>query len=224
MEPIPRTIQVKDNQLLIIDYAKPEEQKEVLEFLELHFYPKSPICYLTNDGLIDDKRDEFTSQCLESRVSLTVRDSAGNLVAIRLNKLESKGPLSFFSKASAKNDSFILSLLGGLEEDIDVFTRYNTDKVLSLGLVAVDQQYGRLGLASILIKITMELARMNGAGAIKATVVSEYAARAFTKLGFETLRTIEYVDFEYNGEKSLANKMNLLNEHTRARFMARHLM
>ena len=224
MEPLPRTIQVKDNQNLIIDYATPDIRTELLEFLHLHFYSKSPICYLTDYGRMAGKRDELVSKCLASRTSVTVRDMAGNLVAVGLNKIETKCPSVSAEVASTRTDSFILSLLKSLEEDIDVFTRYNVDKVLDVYMVVVDQQYGRLGLSTILIEIAMELARMNGAGAIKATAVSEYAARTFNKLGFDTVRTIEYVDFEYNGEKPLAKmRTSLLSEHSRGRFVARRL-
>lgn len=73
------------------------------------------------------------------------------------------------------------------------------------------------------MELSVQLAIQNGAGAIQVEAVSEYTARAASKLGFETLKSIDYATFEYDGIHPLAGKEKMLSEHPAARFMARPL-
>lgn len=158
-------------------------------------------------------------------VSLTVRDSNGRLVAIRINLLD-----NIFNRhkdmepSNNQNTRLIESLLTDLEKDIDLFTKYNTNKILKLAIMAVDKQYSGLGLGSLLVKMSIDLAKNYGAGAVAVTAVSEAAARVAAKNGLVTLRTIDYATYEVDGVKPLANKTNLLAEHRVAQFMARSIV
>ena len=85
-------------------------------------------------------------------------------------------------------------------------------------MMAVDQSYGRLGLATTLV-LSFELAQSYGAGVVRVYAVNEYAAKLASKYGMETLKTIDYATFEFNGGQLLACHKNLLNKHPVARYM-----
>lgn len=226
MESFPRILVAKDGQVLTIDLARPEDVEEVSEFRRLHFFPTSPNCYLVKVGPEDDQRlKENALRCLEHSVSLIARDSAGQLAAMAMNKFEERTNAVYAAPPSSNNPSLalILSLINTLESEIDLFAKYNTDRILYLAAIAVDKRYGRLGLASTLVELSLELAKINGAGGVKTCAVSEYAAKAAARHGLETMKAINYATFELNGEKPLAQMSDLLSEHRAARLMARRI-
>lgn len=227
MDSFPRNFVVKDGRVFTIDFARSDELNEVVQFLKDHFFSTSPNCYLVNrtnspdDGLLN-----YISGCVKDPVSFTVRDSAGRLAAIRLNELEEPGALHHAAlnpPAAPEKTSLIMSLLGDLEEGIDLFTTFKTKKILALAMMAVDKTFGQLGLATTLVRLSLELAKANGAGAVKVCAVSQHAAKVAAKNGLETIRTIDYATYEFNGVKPLAHLTDLLAEHPVALFMARQI-
>lgn len=89
MDQFPRIFTTRDGRELNIDLAKQEHFQEVCNFLHHHFFNMSPSCYLFNGNPINDTGMlDFISVCLRDPVSMTVRDSTGRLVAVRLNLLE----------------------------------------------------------------------------------------------------------------------------------------
>lgn len=89
--------------------------------------------------------------------------------------------------------------------------------------MAVDKSHCKLGLATTLVGLSLELGKANGAGAVKVCAMSQYAATVAAKHGLEKLRTIDYATYEFNGEKPLAHLADLLAEHPVASFLARRL-
>jgi hypothetical protein len=89
--------------------------------------------------------------------------------------------------------------------------------------MSVDKTYGQLGLATALAGLSLDLAKANNAGAVKCLAVSQYSAKTAAKNGLETIRTIYYATYEFNGDKPLDNLTDLLDEHPVARFMARRI-
>ncbi|EFX76241.1 hypothetical protein DAPPUDRAFT_249096 [Daphnia pulex] len=229
MEPFPRNLVARNGRVFTIDFARPADLDEVVQFLRQHFFSTSPNCYLVNrsNGPIEDGGlHNYLSGCVKDPpVSLTVRDSDGRLAAVRLNELEEPGALHHEALTPPANEKprLIMSLLGDLEEGIDLFTTFSTKKILALAMMAVDKSYGQLGLATTLVSLSLDLAKANGAGAVKVCAVSQHAARVAAKNGLETIRTIDYATYEFNGEKPLAQLTDLLAEHSVAVLMARRL-
>ncbi len=187
MESFPRTLVAKDGQVLTIDLARPEHVEEVSEFRRLHFFPTSPNCYLVKVGPEDDQTlRKNVLRCLKHPVSLTARDSDGRLVAIAMNEFKERTDEVHDAPSLSKYPgiALILSLIGALEAEIDLFVEFNTDRILYLAAIAVDKRYGRLGLASKLVELSLELAAINDAGGVKTCAASEYVAKAAAKHGF----------------------------------------
>lgn len=210
----------RDERQLTIDLARPEEFQEIWEFLSDHFFPMSPSCYLFKGNPINDVGMlEFVSVCLRDPVSLIIRDSSDKLVAVRLNLLEDR--FNKHKPLTLTNNELIVSLVSALEKDIDLFTIYNKNKTFILQMLGVDKQYSGLGLGSMLVKLSINLAKRHGAGAVAVLALNEAAAKLAARNGLEVLRTIDYATFELNGVQRLANESRLLAEHRVAKFMAR---
>ncbi len=115
-------------------------------------------------------------------------------------------------------------LLNDLSQPAEnLYHLYETDKVFYWYITTVSPAYQGFGLAKRLAQLCIELAVKNGAGAIKMNSMSEYTARIGEKMGYSTLRSIDYATFEFNGIFPYANNKKLLSEHSTARFMVRKL-
>jgi hypothetical protein len=235
MNSFPRNFVAKDGRVLTIDVARLEELAEMVEFRKHHFNSISPVCYLVNDrnnetsdidkSARQNAQNQIMFSCLKDPISLTMRDSTGRLVAIALNKLIEKSEANGHAGLPPAQEKplLIVSLLDDLERGIDLFATYNTKTIFELWILSVDKTYGQLGLATELTRLTLDLAKANNAGAVICLAVSQYSAKAAAKNGLETIRTIDYATYEFNGDKPLANLTDLLAEHPVARFMARRL-
>jgi hypothetical protein len=212
MNSFPRNFVAKDGRVLTIDVARLEELAEMVEFRKHHFNSTSPFCYLVNDRndeTSDDKSARQNAQnhimfgCLKDPISLTMRDSTGRLVAIALNKLLEKHQANDQAGQPAQEKPLlIVSLLDDLERGIDLFATYNTKTIFELWIMSVDKKFGQLGLATELTRLTLDLAKTNNAGAVICLALSQYSAKAAAKNGLETIRTIDYATYEFNGDKA----------------------
>lgn len=218
------------NSVLSIDIAQPENAQEMSDFISIHFDPRSPICHLHEydfpaPGSAEAKanKESFTeylrSDCLSTPCSLIVRDQITNSLAAILVCSEVKKN----SEPPVPPTSLCFAILEALPEGFDLFTLYETDKVIEIFMVVVAQPFTKRGLATKLMQCAIELATHCGAGAMQMEAVSDYSARAALKFGFTSLKSIDYAAFEYNGIKPLADNKELLAEHPTAHFMVRRL-
>ncbi len=145
----------------------------------------------------------------------------GPLVAVQINKVE--GKTSHALQEEEAHPRLIRALFEELNREVDLFARYETDRIFHLCMVAVSDQYGRRGLATKLNELAVKLAVQCGAGAIKAEAVSEYPARSAIKQGFDLIKSIDYATFVYDGLRPLASVQELVQQHPTVRLMARRL-
>lgn len=231
MENFPKTLQLPDiNSVLSIDIAQPEDAQEIGDFIGIHFDPRSPICHLHQydfpaPGSAEAKANSesfiqyLRTDCLSTSCSLIVRDQmTKQLAAILLCNEVKKN-----SEPPVPATSLCFAILEALPEGFDLFTLYETDKIMEIFMVVVAQPFTKRGLATKLMQCAIELAARSGAGAIQMEAVSDYSARAALKFGFTSLKSIDYATFEYNGIKPLAENRELLAEHPTAHFMVRRL-
>lgn len=107
-----------------------------------------------------------------------------------------------------------------LSKDVDIFTKYQTDRIVRLLILSVHPQYGRQGIATKLIRLSQDLAQSHGAGALEIEALNKFAARAASACGLETISTVDYASLEMDGKKPLASYPALLAEHPDGQLMA----
>ena len=118
-----------------------------------------------------------------------------------------------------------------LHRGVDLFARYGTDRVFTLGSAVVRPDHRRSGLFSRMMAVSMTLAVREGrAGAAKAEAFSEHSARALiSKGGFDVIRSIDFARLEYRGTRPLAHHFATtealaeMGEFRMARLLARRL-
>jgi len=231
----PKTLKWSDGTELVIDIARPEECNEIMSFLDGNFFSKSPEVHLIGDDKPkpgseeEKKKEEFyynvvLEECLSASNSLTVRnpDKNGEMVAVSVNRVHYEGVKR--RDFPPEDVSLFKEMWSVLNEPADgLFSLYKTTKVFHWYMTAVSPPYQRRGIATKLAQLCIQLGVEAGAGAIKVEAESEYTSRLADKLGFSTLKSVDYATFQYKGTKPLADNRYLLSEHSIARLMARSL-
>ena len=118
----------------------------------------------------------------------------------------------------------IIHLLNTLNKGINAFDIFNADKVLKLSLLGVNKSYQRLGLATELCKLTIQIAQIRAVSGIIIEATSEYTFEIALSFGFEIIKEIANKDFELrDGSRPFALRLQELGEHRSVRLMARRL-
>lgn len=110
-----------------------------------------------------------------------------------------------------------------LEEGLDLFSTYQTDHIVCLFFLCVHPAFNRRGIGRKLMELSIEMAKDHRAGAIETNAFSEFTFKAASSLGFETLSELDFATFELDGVKPYKNDSLFINEHPKARFMARRI-
>ncbi len=205
---------------LIIDVAKLEEAEEITHFFNVHLYQTSPTIHLLNWNGLNSIHQDTKQRCLSfvmstlnsGPYSLTVRDETegGQLVAVIINKIEDK-PLQLNADQFNEQipDRLLSAVLQSLNKDVDLWKLCETDRIFHFCVAAVNEKYGRRGLAMKLRELSIELAVQSGAGAIATEPINCNSVRGLTKLGFNTVKTLDYATFEFRGVRPLADNVDL---------------
>lgn len=229
MSGFPREFDPGNGQKFFIRLAQPEETEEISEFMFEHFFLTSPnrqLCRCDDPvsaGHIKPFVREYIRECITQGLSLSVRDSCGHLAAVRINKLENKGDDDAKKDDPEFAETLIRAVLTSLNEGVDVYSKYGTQKILILVMMTVEPKHGRLGLAKEMVEVSLELGKAAGAGAAKVEAVNTYAAKALAKAGFEYLRTLDFATFSFKDDTPLARESTMLAEHPKGFLMARTL-
>ena len=223
---------------LVADIGHPHEVQEVFDFLKRYFLTSTPIRQVTPCS--DDAGEhapskqlwllELVKESLSLPYTILIRDPAfgHRLAAVLINTMQERNQSHNSDDESTDSDRtpgwLARSFLSSLSQGIDLFSLYNTDRVLGLFIVSVGDQYGRLGLATKMFEWSIEMAEAAGAGALESGAVSEFAAKALAKCGFKTIKTVPYESFEMkDGVRPMASMLEELGEHQVGRLMARRV-
>ena len=233
---LPFELKTCDGRVLVIDRVREEETDEVCNFVYEHFLKSKPNRFLIPyDGCsaetFHQRRSGYLKSVINQSVSFSVRDPSvgGELAAVRINELKHRNEPKQEDQSTEKEMSPwerrpIIAFLKSLNEGINLFDQYNVDTILHLAMVAVSSDYGRLGLASELYKLSIEIGQNVGAGAIVTEAVSVYAAKAAASFGLQTLREVVYEEFQLeDGSKPYAPVIKELGDHCTGKLMARSL-
>ena len=226
----PREFQTSNGQVLVIDRCRLDEIDEVSNFMHKHFSDTIPNRYIIPYDTVwaeifHNFLPIYLNYLVKQSVSFTVRDpkNSNQLVAVRINELEQRHGTD--EQVTIPKELIIFNILGSLNKDINLFDLYNTDTILHLAMVTVSGDYGRLGLAGELYKISIEIAENMGMKAIVTEAVNAFAQAAARKFGLQTLKEIVYKEFELeDGSRPFASLVQEMGEHRTAKLMGRRLL
>lgn len=195
MAALPQQFTTKCGEVLKIDIAKPDDLSECFDFSRDYFFRARPLSLILNGQTLETLNfvEPWITRCVESNVSLAVRNEAGQVVAVRMSEVSTRQNPAQMPESAVAHFEFFLGKLG---EGIDLFEQYETDKLFHFVLMAVHPRYGNQGLAQKLLQISLELAKNTGAGLVTMEAVNKYALKAGVKNGFYVINSIDFADFE----------------------------
>ena len=227
----PREFKAPDGRVLVVDRACLDDVDEVREFIQQHFMAIVPNYLLISyDVLCREKARPFLEAYTNlfrnnQSVSLIVRGDGARLVAIMVNRIEHRDvdrakPLHHPNLSSSKDELPIFAILRTLYQNLNVFELYETDTIFHLEMVAVRGDHCRLGLATHLIQLSIQIGQANKVGVFIIEAVNVYSSKIASSFGFETIKEIVYKDFEYGGSRPFVLHLQELGEHRSAQLMA----
>ena len=192
-----------ESTLLVVDIGQPHEAQEVFDFLQRYLVP------CPCDGRGDEEDDEqlwildLVQESLSKPYTMVVRDPAadGQLVAVQVNMMQERRPLL----ACEPNSAAWLPrpFLAALSCNVDLFSLHchqSQTESVSMGffIVSVNDQYGRLGLASSkLLQLSLNLFKAGLEETFQAEPIRKYVAKTLPKFpaGSDSFRIMGYPPF-----------------------------
>ena len=113
------------------------------------------------------------------------------------------------------------NFFASLWKNVDLFELYSVNKILSIGMISVDESYGGRGICQKLVNASLKRAAEFGIGAARAQTLSFYSEKAFLKQGFNIVKELPYSDFTFNGK--LVFNPNSMGVHKRACIQCKHV-
>ncbi|XP_012254439.1 uncharacterized protein LOC105685159 [Athalia rosae] len=132
-----------------------------------------------------------------SRMAVT---EDGLIAGVALNGTVRKGEReeaeSRLLEMSDEKFKIIFSLLYGVNEKVDLFSKYHVDKIFECRILSVADNFRGKGLASTLMTDSMETARAAGFKVFKADATGIYSQKICTNFGFEIAAEIRYCEID----------------------------
>jgi ribosomal protein S18 acetylase RimI-like enzyme len=174
------------------------DYEQVLALLNKSFFPDEPIsrCIQLTDTL------EFSTNtfhnCLRYQCSFVAYDTqTDKIVGICLNEIENRNQ---HESAGPVNEKlrFLMALLDRLQENQSIFDRLQSDRLLHIFIVSVDQATRGHGIASRLIASSMNCARCLQLQGAFAEATNMYSLKCFQQQQFDILEELKYLDYDAN--------------------------
>ena len=164
-----------------------DDLEDCCAFGRAMFRTKPIRLFLTDDAV---EKMEFikpwTISCLDSKVSLVARNSAGAVVAVRMTEFSTVDNPTQMPKELIE----VGHVLRKLNEGVNIFNMYKIKRLVHFAYLGVDPDYRRQGLVEKMFEISIELAKMKGAEAIVVDGINNKATKAAVKSGFDVVKTL----------------------------------
>ncbi|KAG8302017.1 hypothetical protein J6590_040293 [Homalodisca vitripennis] len=128
------------------------------------------------------------------------------VVAVSLNGIQFPGDIKREKDKLAKmtDEKFkqIFTLLNNLNESLDLFTKYDVDKIFDARILSVDSGYRGKGLGKEIIRRAEEVASENNFQIMKGDATGAFSQKILLSLGWKLIHELKYVDhLDENGEQ-----------------------
>ncbi|XP_074033287.1 arylalkylamine N-acetyltransferase-like 7 isoform X3 [Leptinotarsa decemlineata] len=169
--------------------------------------------------------EKYDLHTLEEGMSLMAMDAKTKEIAgVALNGISRKGDVekSLEEMKSIDNIQYqrVFGLLNNVNKDLDLFTKYNVEKIFELRILSVDDKYRGRGLAKELFSRSEMIAKEYGFELMKVDATSFYTQKISESFGFTTEVCIKYGDYcDEEGQKIYDTK----SPHDFYKVMVKHL-
>ncbi len=215
---------------MVMDFAKPEEIEDIFQFVMKHHFAVPPLRQIMFfDDFADSKSADYCfaniQRLLLQPYSVVIKDfeaSGNRIIGVSLNLLEDRhgSPMLNGPHPNDRSAGWLTrAIVAELYRDVDLFARFETDKILDFSLGVVDPIYRRSGLISRMLSLIVDVAQQEtGVCVVKGHALREGGFRYLAQtLGLQVIRTVEYATFEHPPGVKVMADMNGLGESRFAR-------
>nr|BDD85292.1 arylalkylamine N-acetyltransferase 1 [Ischnura senegalensis] len=199
----------------------PEDHDRIMAFLRRTFFVDEPLNIAL--GLLDgqpkcpeDGRpscmalEAHCREALSHGLSLMAVDTVnvpGNVVGVTLNaEATPEGSEDLATEAMLCPDpkfKRILNLMAHIDRECKVFQRFGVKRLLEMRILSVDSEWRGKGMATALIRMTLQQAKELGYPLFRVDCTSAFSAKAMERVGLKKIYTLKYEDYleEDEGDK-----------------------
>ncbi|XP_011179093.2 uncharacterized protein LOC105210064 [Zeugodacus cucurbitae] len=215
---------------------------QALEVLDKSFFLCESACIGSEVNLPENAqaRGELRELCriaADDGVSLVAKHvESGKIVGVSFNKIQPLPPAGeelFFinfrnEQAKSPQAKRLMDFMIDINSARDVYKLYNIDTVLELMFLSTLQDWGKRGIATELVRYTVELTRELSQGigidevhpalralrpkAVTAIYTSKFSQKAGRTTGFTVINTVPYTKMSYNG-KTFDQRVNPIHQY-----------
>lgn len=192
----------------------PSQYEEAIHLFNSEFLSHEPITRAIGCTEQTNTMDQYILSTLKENLSWCVVDQrTGRMVGVRITgsqTLDESQDVPTFDRYveqgySRKWASFLL-LIGAVLDTKKVLTAYHETKILKLIALCVHHDYRKKGIATELVRCTLDHAVKLGYTFAGVVCTSIYTQALFVKLGFEKVEERYYADYVDLGTNSLLFK------------------
>ncbi|XP_017778189.1 PREDICTED: uncharacterized protein LOC108563894 [Nicrophorus vespilloides] len=177
--------------------------EEVIEHLRQHF-PDEPLneCVgLCKTGEPCELLEHHDMSTLEEGFSIMAIDpKTGEIAGVALNGISNRGDNELAIEEMKSIDSIqykqIFGLLYNTNQELDLFAKYNLEKIFELRILSVNSKYRGKGIAKELFLRSEILAEESGFKLMKVDATSRFSQRVAESLGMSTAKAVKYSEFK----------------------------
>ncbi|XP_050303266.1 arylalkylamine N-acetyltransferase 1-like [Anthonomus grandis grandis] len=182
---------------------------DVIDHLRVSF-PDEPLnaaVGLALHGIPCPLLEHHELKTLEDGMSLMAVDrNMEKIAGVALNGVSNKGDTekSIEETNAIENLQYrrIFGLLNDVNMELDLFSKYNVDKIFDIRILSVDSNYRGKGIAKDLFMHSEAIARKNGFKLMKTDATSLFTQRVAESQGFWVEKSVNYHDYmDENGKK-----------------------
>lgn len=187
---------------------KPIHYDDVIEHLKQNFFYDEPLNHAAGlcriKGESNPELEKHSLATLSDGVSIAIRNSKGEIIAVCLNGFLHPGDISKAKEAleSSHDERFkkIFNLLYDTNLKVDLFEMLDVDRIFEYRILSVDKAYRGQGLAKKLIQKSEDMARKYHCKVVKGDATAIGSLKVCLSLGLKPAHEILYSDIDLDVE------------------------
>ncbi|KAL4225901.1 hypothetical protein ACF0H5_013889 [Mactra antiquata] len=197
LDKVKSEFEVENGRLAIIT---PDRYADTYDMMANHFTPAEPLC--RSFGVVWEKEHErVINETLTFNVSICmISEDSNEIIGVLVNGIiKISDPPMDLSKYNYEPLRSLFTFLTHKDKEDKFFEHFGVDEAVHFFELGVNRKYRRIGLGGKIFAAAVAMSRELGFKACKVEGTSNFSQRIIEKQGFETLYTLPYDSYMYNG-------------------------
>lgn len=183
---------------------QPHERQEVLDFLHLHYYLEEPLTAGSEPKQPDKEDEEFNmSNIVHGTCVMAIEKNkahpAGRIIGVLLSGPkecdEAKHLFEDAAKLGATKWGRTLHFLACIEQEANIFERFNVQRVLHIHVMGVNATMRGRNIGRRLVEEVLKIAKSLHYEMVSADCTSFYSAKLFERMNADCINIKFYKDY-----------------------------